>query len=188
MELTALRPLLVPVSYLGKAWNPPHVLLRHPSLALTWVFLSPGGGAITYIDAESIIPWETAGVDWQAQALANLKRESTPLWTREKRSLSGALLSVGMFQPDGLGSTRVLLREALSEAFPQGYWVAIPERSCGIVISQAHSVREVEDYRSLVLKCHKDAARPFLSEMFDPVQLEPAGMAEPEAAPDSGGR
>jgi ribosome modulation factor len=39
-----------------------------------------------------------------------------------------------MMHPDGWGPSRLLLREELEKAFPEGYRAAIPEMSCGLAV------------------------------------------------------
>jgi hypothetical protein len=37
---------------------------------------------------------------------------------------------------DGIGSSRVVLSNELVKAFPNGYYLAFPDRSCGLVITK----------------------------------------------------
>jgi hypothetical protein len=160
MAFELLRPLIVPSEYFDLDFPAPHVPLVAPDLALTWVELEDGQ-TMTYVTKSRAAAWDQAGQDWRTSALRALREaDAGQLWTYEKRNEDGSLQWVGMMHADGLGSSRLLLSEELHEAFPEGYWVAIPDRSCGIAASKALSGGELEQVRALVESCFAKAAIP----------------------------
>ena len=58
---------------------------------------------------------------------------------------------------DGIGSSRILLSNELTRAFPNGYYLALPDRSCGLVISKDIKERELKEIKDQVAKMYKTA-------------------------------
>jgi hypothetical protein len=170
-----VMPLIVPADYFTRGMKGPHARLVAPDLALTWVIAPPappGAGAMVYMDPATSERWTREGFDYRSAAVWNLRNGDA--WTREKRDDSGRLLWVAMMNPDGLGSSRVLLEEELAAAFPEGYRVAFPDRSCGFAVSNGLSREDLGATVDLIERCFRDATTPMLSTLFEPAELHPA--------------
>lgn len=71
-----------------------------------------------------------------------------------------------MNHEDGLGSSRLLLLDEIATAFPQGFHLAIPDRSCGLVLNKCLAPSQEEECRELVHSCFKDSTTPMLDGTF----------------------
>ncbi len=58
---------------------------------------------------------------------------------------------------DGIGSSRLLLSNELTKGFPNGYYLAFPDRSCGLVIAKDISEKELKEIKDLVKGMYKGA-------------------------------
>ena len=174
-ELNNLVPVIIPREYLAyDNWPGPYRLLKHPELAVTWVTLEPNQW-MNYLTKDQAEAWASGGVDYESVALENLERlTGDDLWTHGKRDADGNLLYAVMMHEDGLGSSRILLQEDLLKMFPQGYWVAIPERSCALVIPKGVSAEELKEAKDLIKECWDGGTTPMLSDLLEPedVQIE----------------
>src|SRR5467141_3931531 len=105
MSTELLRPLIVPSTYFASGEFPaPHVPLTDPDLALTCVLLSEPR-TVLYVTPDVADGWGRSGIEWQAAALAAMRRSDEGLlWTQERRDEDGRLLWVGFMNGDGLGS------------------------------------------------------------------------------------
>jgi hypothetical protein len=56
---------------------------------------------------------------------------------------------------DGLGTSRLLLLNELDQAIPGGYWLAIPERSCGIVVPKNVSPMARQEAEEVIENCYR---------------------------------
>src|SRR5262249_22559412 len=108
-------------------------VLPTPELAIVWVLVTPGG--VLYVTVDQVRGWEARGIAWRTVGITNL-REATrsSVFTHETRREDGSPVWFGMLHGDGLGSSRALLDDALSYYLGDHYFVAVPERSCGIAI------------------------------------------------------
>jgi hypothetical protein len=169
-----LYPLIVPAEYIQSgSWNLPHVFLKATDLILTWVVLHEGQSMV-YVTADQVQQWKRSGIDWAGIALDNMRRGTgdSPA-THEKRDEKGNLQWVAMMQPDGLGSSRVLMEEELRKLFPEGYSLAIPERSVGMALSRKASPEHRNSFLDLVQNCHRDGTTPMLSRLLSTTDLTP---------------
>jgi hypothetical protein len=171
-------PVIVPRSYfqLGN-WPGPFLYLRHPDLAVTWVELT-SPNAMLYVNHERQQEIERSGFDVHATAMANLRRQSRPLATHEK-TVGDRIVFGAMMHADGLGTSRLLLLPELDRVLPEGYWLAIPERSCGVVAPKSISPAEREEVLLMVSKCFQEGTIPMLpglheSNMFEIADDQPA--------------
>ncbi len=73
--------------------------------------------------------------------------------------------------PDGWGPSRLLLRDSLAKAFPEGYRVAIPEMSCGVAISKRLDADEERVVNDLVAKCFQEGTRPLAPDIFEAEEI-----------------
>src|SRR6266699_1550302 len=74
---------------------------------------------------------------------------------------------------DGLGSSRLLLTDELARQFPEGYLVALPDRSCGLAISKRLGWNEHREVEAMVADMHKGATTPMCSDVREPRELLP---------------
>lgn len=171
-DLGNLFPVIVLQSYFQYGnWPGPYKMLNNSHLALTWVVSRPEQ-TMVYVNTLRAGLWETAGVDWQARALQNVRKASTPiLWTHEKRDGAGKLIMAMMMHPDGFGPSRLLLEDELAQTFPEGYRAAIPERSCGIVFPADISQENRLMIEGLVANLFREGATPMRPEIYTPEQL-----------------
>lgn len=173
-DLAALRPLVVPATY-GALGNFPAPLipLAASELALTWVALTPPEWML-YVKPAAAVNWQQRGIDLYVRALANLREaDAGRTWTHEKRDEVGRLIWVGMMHDDGLGSSRLLCFEELSAAFPHGYLVALPDRSCGLAVSAGANNAERREFDDMVEHCFAGATTPMSDQIMAPEALRP---------------
>ncbi len=171
---TNVRPLIVPSSYFTTgAFPAPHVPLTAPDLALTCVMLS-GPASVLYVEPQMAESWRRKGIDWVAGSLTELRRADERLrWTHESRDEDGQLNWIAFMNDDGLGSSRLLLTDELARQFPEGYLVALPDRSCGLAISKRLGWNEHREVEAMVADMHKGATTPMCSDVREPRELLP---------------
>ena len=130
-DIENVLPVIVPRTFFALGnWPGPHANLRRETLGLTWAVLSQGQ-TMAYVNDERAALWTSEGVDWRARSLANLaERSPTNLGTHRQTNDKGEIVFVAMMQPDGLGSSRALLRRALELNIQAKYRVGLPDRSC----------------------------------------------------------
>lgn len=120
-----------------------------------------------YVDRRMEAHWDSQNIDWRTRALENLRR--TPLehpWTHEFRRDDRRLFAVAMMHPDGIGPARLLLHGHLEAAFPEGYLVAVPERSCGFALSVRATDAEKAKLQDIAAACHRDGTAPVLDGFY----------------------
>ncbi len=122
---------------------------------------------------EMVTAWEAAGINWQQRAVINLKVVSRELWTHRKLRPDGSLLMALMLHDDGFGSSRILLSGYLQQHFPDGYYVAIPDRRIGIVTPRNLSERERQETEELLQSYYNRASVPIGSQLLAPEDLIP---------------
>ena len=174
MSTEMLRPLIVPNEYFASGQFPaPHVPLAAPDLALTCVLLSDPG-AMVYVTPDAADALGRSGIEWRAAALAAMRRSDEGLlWTQDRHDEDGRLLWLEFMNVDGLGSSRLLLRDDLERQFPEGYLVALPDRSCGLAISKSVDEEVLEELRAMVTEMHRAATTPMCPDLREPGALVP---------------
>ena len=174
-SLGNLYPLIVPAEYLQTGiCKLPHVPLRASDLILTWVVLH-AGQTMVYVTEAQVEQWKETGVNLAVVAIENMRRGTgdNPA-THEKRDEGGKLQWVAMMQEDGLGSSRVLLTDNLQALFPEGYSLAIPERSVGMALSNDAASEHKDAFMLAVQNCHRDGTTPMLGRLLSPTDVTPA--------------
>jgi hypothetical protein len=173
-DIENVVPIIVPREYLEDGeWSGPYGFLRSQQLGITWTVLHPDQ-AMVYVNHERARAWERDAVDWRGRARDNLQRFSERLWTHEKRDASGRLFLASMMHEDGLGSSRLLLRERLLAQVGGGYKIGLPDRSCAVIVPLAAGQENLQRAGALVREMFEGATTPMLGELLDPADLEPA--------------
>lgn len=164
MSPANIFPIIVPRSYFASGKFPANSLdLKHPQLSVTWVDLS-GPGSMTYIDPETQRGIGLSTHELHRTAMQNLSKAGS-LFTHEKVA-NGTCLWKAMNHEDGLGSSRLLLLDEIATFFPQGFHLAIPERSCGLVLSKGLPPLQEEECSELVHACFTDGTVQMLDGAF----------------------
>ncbi len=174
IDMANLLPIFVPASFFALGnWPGPHMRLRAPDIALTWTVLFPNQ-TMRYVNFATQRYWEECDLDWQQIALQNLAaRTSGHAGVHEIRNESGGLSAVAFMFEDGLGPSRLLFRASLSEWFPAGYRVAIPEMSCGVAFARDLDGEPLEKIRTMIEHCYRKGTRPVSPMVYDPEGLLP---------------
>ena len=168
-ELERLFPLIVPREYFELGMPAPHHALPEKDLALTWVLLQPT--TMLYLTPEEAERFDKAGLAWKEKAIENLAFDPGGMATHEKKSPDGRLLWVAMMHHDGLGSSRTLLAPGWKQAFPEGYWLALPDRSFGMVISRSLKPPELAEVKTMVAQMYVGATTPMSGRLYEPEEL-----------------
>jgi hypothetical protein len=172
-----LMPLIIHSTCLhSNLWDAPHQQLPLRDYSLSWAIVDRDRrGRVSYQDvtSEMVEVWEDEGIDWQQRAAINLKVASQELWTHQKLRKDGSVVWAIMMHNDGFGSSRVLLSPYLDKYFPDGYYVAIPDRSIGIIIPNNLSVSEMQETQDLLESWYDSAAAPMSPHLFAPDDLIP---------------
>jgi hypothetical protein len=164
-ELSKLWPVIRTSDYLRMATFVADALPT-PELAVVWVLLAPG--SVLYVTVDQVRGWESRGVAWRGAGITNL-REATrsSVFTHETHREDGSPLWFGMLHDDGLGSSRALLADALSYYLGTDYFVAVPERSCGIAIPGNVTDAERESIVATVVQpCFRNGSAPLSPTLF----------------------
>jgi hypothetical protein len=163
----SVLPVIVPRTYfqLGN-WPGRYLLLRHPDLAVTWVELT-GPKWMDYVNHDRQREIEQCGLGIHSIAMANLRKQSEKHFTHA-RTDGERIVFQAMMHEDGLGTSRLLLLPGLKAPFPAGYWVAIPERSCGIVVPKGLPSSEHDEVSQMIAGCHRDGTIPMLPGLHEP--------------------
>lgn len=175
MNLKNIYPLIVPADYCANGtWILPHYKFANKSFILTWVIFS-GEGAMLYLTQQKYLELNSIGQNWQAQAFENLRHsigENENFFSSYKISSDGKrLIFIAFLNGDGIGSSRILLSDELTKAFPNGYYIALPDRSCGLIISKDIADREMREAKKLIKKMFKGATTPMSGMMHLPIEF-----------------
>lgn len=171
-----LAPVFAPSSFFVSGnWPGPHISLRTREIGLTWAVLFPEE-SMRYVDFRLAEYWDCHGVDWKSLSHAYLKNHTgEELGTHKFCRPDGEIYGLAFMQPDGIGPSRLLLRDRLSAAFPGGYRVALPEMSCGIAFSVGLSENELANVHSVIENCYRRGTRPLAPGVYTPEDLLPTG-------------
>ena len=171
-DLQKLMPLIVPSTYFTEHQFPAtYALLPNPDFALTAVILGESQ-AMLYLSEDRGKKWAKIGVNWKDRALQNVRASgSGQAITHSKRTEDGRLLIAFMMQPDGLGTSRVYCSDKISKLCPQGYRIAIPERSVGCVIPNDLTESEEAEATDMVKQLFRIGTVPNSPKIFQPHEL-----------------
>ena len=175
IDRNAVMPIFVPASLFALGnWPGPFTRLRCPEIGLTWTVLMPNQ-TMRYVNFEMQQLWESEGLDWKDLAMKNLgARSQSQPGLFEMRRADGTVYAISCMFWDGLGPSRLLFRGTLSQTFPDGYRVAIPEMSCGIAYSATVSEAEKTKVEGIIDDCYRKGTRPMAPGTYDADSLLPA--------------
>jgi hypothetical protein len=171
MDRNNLFPLIIPSDYLSSAWKLPHEKFPINEFALTWV-LFEGSSTMTYLTEDEYENLNENSQNWQQRSFENLRFSSDFFHTNVKySSQNNSVVFISFLNDDGIGSTRILLNFELSRAFKNGYSVAFPDRSCGLVIPKDIPKKDLDETKMLVRKMYKTATTPMTDKIYDSDQF-----------------
>ena len=171
MNIENLFPLIVPSTYVGTSWNLPHQKLPISEFVLTWVEFK-GSSPMTYLTEARFSELNNNFPNWQQQSFENLRNEGDYFHTHTKfRPNTEHVIFISFLNGDGIGSSRVLLNIELSKGFANGYYLALPDRSCGLIISKNITDKEFDEMKSQVNEMYKNATIPMSGAIHDPKQF-----------------
>lgn len=177
ISIDNIYPLIVPSSYYSKnVWDLPHYAFPNKEFILTWVIFNEAN-SMTYVTRAEEDYLISNYSNWQQRTFENLRNSLNAeegFFTRYKVSNSDRehLIFISFLNSDGIGSSRILFKSELKRAFPDGYYVALPDRSCGIVVPKNTTGEELSEIRSLVKSMHGNATTFMSSELHTPFDFE----------------
>jgi hypothetical protein len=175
IDTSCLMPVFAPAHFFSSGkWCGPHVRLHLQAMALTWAVLQPDA-VMSYITFEAQAYWDGKDLDWKRLAMRNLANATNDKdGARTLCRASGKPYAIAFMYEDGLGSSRLLLRQGLENMFPGGYNVALPERSCGFAFSADVSPDEARTVQGIVDRCYRHGTYPLLPGSYQAEDLLPA--------------
>ena len=168
MNVERLFPLIVPSTYVNSSWRLPNHKFPISQYLLAWVEFE-NDSAMSYLNEEDFKNLNQSYKNWQQQSFENLRNEGDYFHTHvTHRKDTNHILYITFLNPDGIGSSRILLNTELSTSFPKGYSIAFPDRSCGLVISKDITNSELEEIELTVKGMHKNATTAMSNQIHDP--------------------
>jgi len=154
ISLDNIYPLIVPANYYVKGtWELPHHPFSNQPFSLTWVTFG-SAATMNYLTQEQYQELNKKYDGWQQKSFENLRlsiADNENIFSQFKMSADGQqLLWLCFMNGDGIGSSRILLSNELTKAFPNGYYLAFPDRSCGMVIAKEISDKELKEIENMV--------------------------------------
>jgi len=161
IDTDKIFPLIVPATYYTETtWELPHFSLTNKFFILTWVIFGTATSMV-YLDKKQYQFLNDNYKGWQQKAFENLRysiSDEENFYTYFKKSNDRKrLIYIAFMNSDGIGSSRILLSNELTRAFPNGYYVALPDRSCGLIIPKGIEEKELKEIKFQVTKMHKTA-------------------------------
>jgi hypothetical protein len=190
MELQHLYPLLVPSNYVNDTgWDLPHHVLPHKNFILTWVSFK-ADEAMVYLTRDEYQVLESTQPGWQQVALNNLRyslADDESFYTHAKvRDDTRRVVFLAFMHQDGIGSSRLLLASEWNQAFPEGYYLALPDRSCGLLIPHGVTAIELADTQKMVESMYSGATVPMSDQFYTSADFAlPAAWTTPLASQPS---
>jgi len=172
-DIEKVIPILIQKSFITKGnWIGPYSLLINKKLAISWVILKPDQ-AMVYVNFEREKIWNSQSVNWKQIALDNLKELSNQVpYTHEKKDNDGNLIYVVAMQNDGLGTSRLFLTNYWKKLFPQGYYFAAPERSCGFIINKNIGINDKKETLQLINNCYRNGTSPIIDGFINEEEMK----------------
>ncbi|MBX0289677.1 hypothetical protein K3G63_04465 [Hymenobacter sp. HSC-4F20] len=160
-----LHPLIVPREYIeNSTWDLPHLPLPNDEFILCWVEYSE---AMVYLDRDGYNELNQSGLNWQQQALDNVRQSAYFHRYRKDNVVTGQPEWIAFLNDeDTISSSKVLLHYELERIFPSGYSVVIPDRACGIVVSNECSDETLAEVVQMVRNMYNGASVPMSQTFF----------------------
>jgi hypothetical protein len=176
MDVKTVCPLIVPANYHVKdVWGFPHQAFNNTNYILTWVSII-GSEPMLYMTQDIYNRLSARHPSWQRQAIENLRhlaRDNEIFFSHfKKTSDNSKVLFLAFENGDGIGSSRILLKTELSEIFPNGYYVALPDRNFGLAIAKDIGEKDLKQTKTLVKKMYKVATSPMSSGLHAPIDFD----------------
>jgi hypothetical protein len=169
---TPVFPIIVPRSYFAHDnWRGNYLLLNHPELAVTWVELTRDN-AMLYVNKDRHKELEAKHGHLHQHAMCVLRQQSENQLATHAKEDGGRTVFLGMMHSDGLGSSRLLLLPELHARFPNGFHLAIPDRSCGLVMPLGLPTEDVSLFTTMVNNCYEGATTPMLAGVYNSHDFE----------------
>src|SRR5688572_10681217 len=166
MIIENLFPLIVPSSYLDTGWDLPNQKFPIAEFILTWVEFE-GSYSMTYLTEIEYRDINSSISNWQRRSFENLRNSGQYFHTHSKvRDNADHLIYLSFLNEDGIGSSRILLNMELAKGFPNGYYLAFPDRSCGLAISKDITDEELKETQLLIGRMFKNATTPMTGEIY----------------------
>lgn len=161
-----LLPVVIPTEIVTHSLWPGTFRRWSDILAVTWAhFREPN--TTTYLTKSEAQELEASRIPFAQHAMTNLwQRSRERIWTHIKEE-AGETHFVALLHEDGLGPSRLLLRDGLRQAFPEGFRFCVPERTCAIVFSRQASPAALDSVRTVVRSCFQDGREPVSEKIFD---------------------
>ncbi|NMS92077.1 hypothetical protein HGQ85_19560, partial [Clostridioides difficile] len=108
-----------------------------------------------------------SGLNWQQQALDNVRQSAYFHRYRKDNVVTGQPEWIAFLDDeDTISSSKVLLHYELERIFPSGYSVIIPDRACGIVVSNECSDETLAEVVQMVRNMYSSASTPMSQTFF----------------------
>lgn len=172
--LEQLFPLVVPAKLFGGGVPVAQHVLSGTGFVLAWGVRSQPN-AFMYLTVDQAKLLDESKAPWQRTAMQNMVH-GKPVNTHERSRASGKLLWCGLMHDDAFGSSRTLLAPAWRRLFPGGYRIALPDRSCGMVLAADITKDEDSEMREMISQMYARAKTPMSDALF-----EADALALPEA-------
>lgn len=170
LNVNNIYPLISPAKYYSKEWDLPHYKLPDAAFILTWVVFDEEESGMEHLTRDEYQYLAKKHKGWQQKTFENLRQslaEDENFFTQYQLSDDGQrIILLAFMQNDGIGSSRILLSEELGAAFPNGYYLAFPDRCCGLVISKDVTGPELQEIRSLVIHMFETANIPMSDQLY----------------------
>lgn len=155
IEYYDIYPLIIPSNYNESSDLFPYDKLKTEDFVVTWVRYK--NESISYILQDEYDKLNQKHPNWKRQAVENL-RNAEYFHKFEQKNEKGRVIWISfMNELDAISSSKILLYPELSKIFPEGYFVATPNRAVGFAISNSCSKEEfkkVENFVSEMFSMH----------------------------------
>lgn len=161
-----LMPVVIPTSIVThKMWPGPSKRWNE-ELSVTWAHFQEPHSTL-YLTNDEFSRFKSKRIPFASVAIDNLTmRSSGKVWTHIKEE-DDEVHFVGLLHEDGLGPSRLLLREALHEVFPEGFRFCVPERTCAVVFSKEATSLAMESVMTVVRSCFQKGTEPVSENIFE---------------------
>ena len=174
-DIGRIVPVFVPASLVETGletgtWTGPFSILPAGGVAIAWAVLVDGG--IRFVLHELQREWEAGDIDWRTRSIQNLRAlTSEPLGAGALFRDNGEIWLISLMDPDGLGTSRLLLTAEVARVFPNGYRVALPERNRAFAFSRELDAEEAATVENLIQRSYATSEWRLSPKIFEPDDL-----------------